>query len=143
MNTADLTDTASRLRRAVTQTNRRLRQSSLGGISPAQASMLASIDKAGNPSLGDLATLEQIQPPSVTRLVNMLVAQGLIVRTVDPSDRRCQRVTLTASGRKEIARIRQRKTEFLERRLQELSPADQQRAADLVTLLEHLLGDGA
>ena len=139
METATTNETAARLRRAVTRLNRRLRSSSLGGISPAQASMLASIENLRTPSLGDLAVAEQVQPPSVTRLVRTMVDAGLISSSTDLDDRRCTRVQLTARGRKEIATIRQRKTEFLERKLQSLSPSDQRRAEELVGFLELLI----
>jgi len=134
-------ETAARLRRGVTRLNRRLRQTSLGGISPAQASMLATIEKLERPTLGALATAEQIQPPSVTRLVQSLLDASLCTRTVDASDRRSQRVELTAAGKKELARIRKKKTEFLREQLEQLSADDQRRAAELATLLEKILGD--
>ena len=132
-------ETAARLRRAVTRLNRKLRSSALGGISPTQASMLASIEKRKSPSLGDLAIAEQIQPPSVTRIVQSMTELGLVSCTPDPQDRRCTRVTLTARGRREIEAIRRRKTEFLERTLQSLPAKDQRRAEELVTFLEQLL----
>ena len=134
-------ETAARLRRVVTRLNRRLRQTSLGGISPAQASMLATIEKLERHTLGALATAEQIQPPSVTRLVQSLLDASLCTRTVDASDRRSQRVELTAAGKKELARIRKKKTEFLREQLEQLSADDQRRAAELATLLEKILGD--
>jgi DNA-binding MarR family transcriptional regulator len=133
--------TAARLRRAVTRMNRKLRSTSLGGVSPAQASMLASIDNRENPSLGELAIAEQIQPPSVTRLVKDMEKARLITTVIDPSDRRCTRVQLTALGRKELGAIRQRKTEFLERKLLALDAGDRLKAEELVAFLEVLLED--
>jgi len=132
-------ETAARLRRAVTRLNRRLRASSLGGVSPAQASLLASAENLGQPTLGDLAAAEQIQPPSVTRLVQSMELAGLIVTSPDPDDRRSTRVRVTAAGRRELASIRRRKTEFLERTLMTLSEADRRRADQLVEFLELLL----
>src|ERR1019366_9919830 len=132
-------ETAARLRRAITRFNRKLRHSALGGVTPAQASMLASIEKLERPSLGDLALAEQIQPPSVTRLVKDMMKAGLISSASDPSDRRSTRVRLTAQGRRELTAIRQRKTEFLERKLLALSPVDQRQAEKLVSFLEVLL----
>jgi DNA-binding MarR family transcriptional regulator len=132
-------DTAARLRRAVTRMNRKLRYSALGGVSPAQASMLASIDKLKSPSLGDLAIAEQIQPPSVTKAVKDLLREGLVTTVTDPFDRRSTRVQLTASGHEELNLIRLRKTEFLERKLLDLSAEDQRRAEELAAFLETLL----
>jgi DNA-binding MarR family transcriptional regulator len=132
-------ETAARLRRAVTRLNRRLRASALGGISPAQASLLASVDNLENPTLGDLAVAEQIQPPSVTRLVQAMEESGLVVCAPDPDDRRSTRVRLTPLGRREITSIRHRKTEFLERTLQALSETERRRAQELVALLEKIV----
>ena len=139
MDATTINETAERLRRAITRLNRRLRHSSLGGISPAQASMLVSVDKLKNPSLGDLALAEQLKPPSVTRIVQNMQEAGLINCVVDPDDRRCTRVQLSAQGRKEITAIRRRKTEFLEQQLLALDERDQRRAAELVEFLETLL----
>jgi DNA-binding MarR family transcriptional regulator len=135
------TETAARLRRAITRFNRKLRYSALGGVTPAQASMLASIEKLESPSLGDLAVAEQIQPPSVTRLVKDMMKAGLISSASDPLDRRSTRVRVTALGRRDLIAIRQRKTEFVERKLLALSPVDQRQAEKLVSFLELLLED--
>ncbi|OYV65709.1 MAG: hypothetical protein B7X07_02045, partial [Actinobacteria bacterium 21-64-8] len=59
----------------------------------------------------------------------------------DPHDKRSTRVRLSANGRRELDGIRQRKTEFLERRLAALSRGDQARAHELVAFLEALLED--
>ena len=139
--TPDTPDTAARLRRAITRLNRRLRHSSLGGISPAQASMLAVVNKLGSPSLGDLAVAEQIQPPSVTRMVRTLADAGWVLTSEDEHDRRFTRVSLTPAGRREVREIRERKNEFLAQKLRALAPADQERVEELVALLEQLLGD--
>jgi len=141
MENEQLEETAARLRRSVTRLNRRLRQNSLADVSPAQASMLATIEKLIKPTLGDLAKAEQIQPPSVTRLVQSLVDASLCTRTVDENDRRAQRVQLTTQGRKELQSIRRKKTVWLSSRLEALSTADQKKAAELATLLEKILGE--
>ncbi|MFI5036297.1 MAG: MarR family winged helix-turn-helix transcriptional regulator [Acidimicrobiales bacterium] len=132
-------ETAARLRRAVTRLNRRLRASALGGVSPAQASMLASIDRLGHPTLGDLAVAEQVQPPSVTRVVQVMEEAGYVTCGPDPDDRRSTRVRLTPLGRRELTTIRHRKTEFLERAIHTLSAVDRRRVRDLVGLLEHFV----
>ena len=139
METINTNETAARLRRAITRLNRKLRYSSLGGVSPAQASMLESIEKRTNPSLGDLAVAEQMKPPSVTRIAQTMREAGLIILVPDLEDRRCTRVQLSPLGRKEIAAIRRRKTEFLEKKLLSLSGTDQRKADDLVAFLERLL----
>jgi DNA-binding MarR family transcriptional regulator len=133
---------ASRLRVAVTRLNRRLRQQALAGLSPAQASALAAVKRLANPTLGELAAAEQVQPPTVTRLVTSLESAGLVVRETDGVDRRVVRVKITAEGRRNLQRIRTLKNAFLSRRLAALDPADMALAETLTSLLEHLVADG-
>ena len=141
--TAQLTheEVAGRLRIAVNRLQRRLRQESLGGLSPAQASALGSVNRHGSPTLGELAGIEQVQPPTVTRIVASLTEAGMVTRVADAADRRSARVRITPSGERALERMRTLKTAFLLRRLAELGPDEQLRAAELVALLEHLLED--
>lgn len=132
-------EVASRLRIAVNRLQRRLRQQSLGGLSPAQASALGSVHRHGNPTLGELAAIEQVQPPTITRIVANLAEAGMVTRVVDDNDRRSARVRTTAAGERALERIRTRKNAFLLRRLDQLDADEQRHAAELVSLLEHLL----
>jgi DNA-binding MarR family transcriptional regulator len=132
-------EVAGRLRIAVNRLQRRLRQESLGGLSPAQASALGSVSRHGSPTLGELAALEQVQPPSMTRIVAGLAEAGMVTRVADAKDRRSARVRVTPAGQRALERMRTRKNAFLLRRLGELGADEQQRASELVALLEHLL----
>jgi DNA-binding MarR family transcriptional regulator len=121
-----ITDTeqelADRLRVAVMRLHRRLRQQSVEGLSPAQVSLLGSLQRLGFPTLGELASEEQVQPPTMTRLVAGLEASGLVERLPDPDDGRVSRVRLSTDGAETLRRIRSIKTAFLTRRLASLSP---------------------
>ena len=132
-------EVAGRLRIAVNRLQRRLRQESLGGLSPAQASALGSVSRHGSPTLGELAALEQVQPPTMTRIVASLAEAGMVTRVADANDRRSARVRITPAGERALELMRTRKNAFLVRRLGELSPDEQRQAAELVALLEHLL----
>ena len=132
-------EVAGRLRIAVNRLQRRLRQESLGGLSPAQASALGSVSRHGSPTLGELAALEQVQPPTMTRIVASLAEAGMVTRVADANDRRSARVRITPAGERALAGMRTRKNAFLLRRLGELSPDEQRHATELVELLEHLL----
>jgi DNA-binding MarR family transcriptional regulator len=118
---------------------RRLRQESLGGLSPAQASALGSVHRHGNPTLGELAAIEQVQPPTITRIVAGLAEAGMVTRVADANDRRSARVRTTPAGERALEQIRTRKNAFLRRRLDQLSEEEQRHSADLVAFLEHLL----
>lgn len=131
---------ATRLRVAVNRLQRRLRREALGGLSPGQASTLGTVRRIGHPTLGELAAEEQVQPPSMTRIVGHLVEAGLVSKEADPADRRSVRVRITPEGERALQRIRSAKNAFLVRQLGELGPDDRRRADELVALLEHLLG---
>jgi DNA-binding MarR family transcriptional regulator len=132
-------EVAGRLRIAVNRLHRRLRQESLGGLSPAQASALGSVVRHGSPTLGELAAIEQVQPPTMTKIVASLSEAGMVTRVADPDDRRSARVRITTAGERALERMRTRKNAFLLRRLDELTTDEKQRATELVELLEHLL----
>jgi DNA-binding MarR family transcriptional regulator len=134
-------DLASRLRLNINRLHRRLREESLGGLSPAQASALGAVVRLGNPTLGELAATEQVQPPTMTRIVASLTEAGMVTRVTDASDRRSARVRITPAGKRSLERIRTLKNAFLTRRLADLSPQEQAKASELVALLEHLLVD--
>jgi DNA-binding MarR family transcriptional regulator len=132
-------EVAGRLRIAINRLQRRLRQESLGGLSPAQASALGSVHRHGNPTLGELAAIEQVQPPTITRIVAGLAEAGMVTRVADVNDRRSARVRTTPEGERALERIRTRKNAFLRRRLDDLGADEQRRAAELVAFLEHIL----
>lgn len=132
---------AGRLRVAVTKLSRRLRQEAVTGVTPSQESALASINRLGRPTLGEVAQAERVQPPTMTRVIAGMEAAGLVSRLADPDDGRVTRVELTRSGRSALERIRSLKTVYLARRLALLSPGERERAAALTSLLEELVED--
>jgi DNA-binding MarR family transcriptional regulator len=132
---------SARLRVAVTRLNRRLRQESVTGVSPSQESALSTVNRLGRPTLGELAQVEQVQPPTMTRVIDAMEAAGLIVRCGDDDDRRVIRVELTARGRSTLERIKSLKNAYLARQIATLTPAERARAADLAALLERLVED--
>ncbi len=135
------TQLVARLRLAVSRLARRLRQEAETGISPSMLSALASIERLGPCTLGDLAAHEQVQPPTVTRVVARLHEEGLLDRIPDPVDRRIIRVQLSAAGKAFLQRVRTRKNEFLARRLRDLDASELQAIETAVTALEKLLAD--
>jgi DNA-binding MarR family transcriptional regulator len=137
----DNEELASRLRLNINRLHRRLRQESLAGLSPAQASALGAVNRLSSPTLGELAAIEQVQPPTMTRIVATLTDSGMVTRVTDVADRRSARVRITPAGKRSLERIRTLKNAFLTRRLADLSPAEQGRATELIALLEHLLGE--
>ena len=134
----DEAEAAARLRLSVTRLARRLRQESTTGHSPSQISALAVIDNHGPLTLGALAEHERVAPPSITKVVAKLEAEGFVERTSDPTDRRVSLVSTTADGRALVDETRRRKTTWLTARIHELPPAEQARLTDALDVLEHL-----
>ena len=120
----DTVELAARLRLAVTRLARRLRQEAGAGITPSMLSALSSADRQGPVTMRDLCAAEQVQPPTMTRIVAALVAAGLVVREADAKDGRVAWVKVTADGRRLLERSRRRKEAFLARALRELDPRD-------------------
>jgi DNA-binding MarR family transcriptional regulator len=120
----DTVELAARLRLAVTRLARRLRQEAEAGITPSMLSALSSADRQGPVTMRDLCAAEQVQPPTMTRIVAALVAAGLVVREADAEDGRVAWVKVTADGRRLLERSRRRKEAFLARALRELDPRD-------------------
>jgi DNA-binding MarR family transcriptional regulator len=139
-NETDLSDAelADRFRMALTRIHRRLRQQTNGELTPSQAAALASVDRLGRPTLGELATLESVQPPSMTRIVTALEEKRLITRVVDSADRRVSRITVSDTGRRVLEENRSLKTAFLAGQLHRLPPVDRLALAELTGLLERL-----
>jgi len=130
---------AARLRLAILRLSRRLRQQVAGGVTSSQVSAMATIERLGTPTLGELASSEQVQPPSMTKIVMGLEAAGLVARQEDAADRRMVRVELTGHGRRSLQRSRSLRTAYLVRRLRGLSAEDRHALEQAVALLEHLV----
>ena len=134
---------ASRLRLTVARLHRRLRQSADPGLTISQLSTLASIERDGPITLGALARIEQVQPPTMTALTGKLEDAGLVTRTIDPTDRRIRRVAVTPAGAKLLARHRTRKNAFLDRRLRRLSEDDRATLTRAAGIMESLAREDA
>lgn len=129
---------AGRLRLSATRLARRLRQEAHTGLSPSQLSALAAVERHGPVTLGALADVEQVAPPSVTRVVAKLEADGFLTRQPDPADRRVTRVVVTSKGRNLLGASRRRKTTWLTTRLDKLGPRERARLADALDTLDAL-----
>ncbi len=137
----DTAELAGRLRLAVTRLARQMRQQTDTGLSPTLLATLATVESAGPLTLGDLALREQVAPPTITRAVTGLEAEGLVARKVDPADRRVAWVQVTPAGRRLLERARTRKNAWLARRLRDLSPEDARHLAEALATLERLAGE--
>ena len=133
---------ADRLHSAAIHLLRRLRvEDEALGISAPRLSALSVLVFAGPKRVGELARIEEVEPPTMTRLVDGLVRDGLAVRETDPDDARAVRVRATATGGRTLRRGRARRVDTLRTSLAGLSPAELAALGEGVEVLERILRD--
>ncbi len=75
------------------------------GITRAQWVVLVRLDRFEGLKQSELADMLDLQPITLTRLLDRLCRSGLIERRPDPNDRRANRLYLTASARPLLERL--------------------------------------
>ena len=103
------------------------------GVSPGRASALSVLVFGGPMRVTELARLEQVKPPTMTKIVAGLEGEGLARRTPDPDDARAVRLEPTRAG---VALIHQGRR----RRVARLVGAMQQLTADDLDVLRRAAG---
>ena len=137
------TDTAAlaaRLRLVVTRLARKLRREAEPGITPSMLAALSSVDRQGPLTMSELCAVEQVQPPSMTRIVAALAEARLVTREADPSDGRVAWVAVTPEGRKLLDRSRGRKEAYLAKALRGLDAHELATLEEAAAILEDLTG---
>jgi DNA-binding MarR family transcriptional regulator len=109
------------------------------GVPPAQLSALSVLVFGGSRTLGELAAAEQVRPPTMTRIVQGLEAQGLVHRARDRDDARVHRLRATAKGRRVMQQGRERRVGNLAALLDRLSPPEVERVREAADLVERAL----
>jgi MarR family transcriptional regulator for hemolysin len=75
------------------------------GVTRAQWAVLARLDRFEGLKQSELAEMLDLQPITLTRLLDRLCDCGFIERRADPNDRRAKRLYLTPAGRPLIERL--------------------------------------
>ena len=130
---------ASTLRISVMRLSRRLRsERSSEGLTVSQLSVLGIIEREGPLSPSQLAAMERVQPPSMTRVIAALEELGLVRRDRHSTDGRQSVITLTEHGSDLLVEDRSRRQAWLARRLEELSPAERDALRVAAPIIERL-----
>jgi DNA-binding MarR family transcriptional regulator len=130
---------ASQLRVTVMRLARRLRAERAGhSLSLTQISALATLEREGPLGPGELAAHEQVQPPSMTRVLAGLHERGLIERTPHASDGRQHVVTLTKDARELLKEDRRRREAWLAQKLVVLTPDEREVLRRAVTIIDRV-----
>ena len=128
--------TANALHSAAIHLLRRLRkEDERAGVGPARLSVLSVLVFGGPMRLSELARIEQVKPPTMTKLIAALEAEGLVRRSPDGTDGRAFKVQATRRGATLLHAARRRRVARLAAALQQLPPDELAviaRAAEIV-----------
>jgi DNA-binding MarR family transcriptional regulator len=102
---------------------RTLRQEdSKTGLNAPRLSALSVLVFRGPMTLGELAAAEQVRPPTMSRIVDALVALGLATSTRSATDKRTIQINSTPRGIKVMHAGRDRRVQLLAHALLTLDP---------------------
>jgi DNA-binding MarR family transcriptional regulator len=108
------------------------------GVGPARLSALSVLVFGGPVRLTDLARLEQVRPPTMTKIVTGLEAAGLARRAADERDARATRVEATARGARLLVEGRRRRVARLAAGLRGLTSEELDVLARAAALMERV-----
>ena len=131
---------ASELRVSVMRLRRRLanERDPANDLSIPMMAVLGGLFRHGELTVGELAALERVQPPTMTRKVNGLEEAGYVSRRPHESDGRVVVVTLTDHGRQTVLADRRRRDEWLARQLRDLTPEERATLRAAAPILQRL-----
>jgi DNA-binding MarR family transcriptional regulator len=141
LGSADLgsVDGVDRLRLVLLRLTRRIRTHTNSGITPSQMAVLATIIRHQLATVGQIAEIEHVQPPSVSKIVGTLEKIGYVERSVDPDDRRCAPLVATPAGLAYADEVRAAGRTWLAEQLDELDVIDVAAIQQALPALERLL----
>ena len=130
---AELRVSVMRLRRRLANERHPDNELSLGAMA-----VLGCLYRNGDLAVGELASHERVQPPSMTRTINCLEEDGYVARRKHDTDGRQVVVALTDRGRETLLADRARRDAWLSQRLRELTTDERavlRKAAPILELL--------
>jgi len=110
-------------------------------LSVPQFRALAFLGRNEGAMLGDVATFLVLTLSATSKLVDGLVTAGLVARDSDPLDRRKIVLTLTASGQRKFAAVRQATADFLTERVAEVSVEERACITEAMRILRGIFSD--
>lgn len=108
------------------------------GIGPAQLSALSVLVFAGPMRLTELARVEQVKPPTMTKVVAALEASRLVMRRPDAADARAVKLEASVRGTKLLREGRRRRVERLAAAFRELSVTELDAIARAAATIERV-----
>jgi DNA-binding MarR family transcriptional regulator len=136
-----LSERAAHLRIAIVRTARRLRQEAAAetsGLTPTSVAALATIERHGPLTPSEIAEIERVKRPTITRTLECLLREGLIDRARDPQDGRSALISVNGAGRERLRRLRGRKNAYLARRMRDLTAEEVETLERATEILERM-----
>lgn len=135
----EIRDVSARLHSSAVRLLRTLRRADDGrGLSAPRLSALSVIVYGGAMSLAELAEAEQVKPPTMSRIVDALVARGLLSRNPKPGDRRSVVIAATGEGVQLLGAGREQRVGELISRIGRLADSERRALARGVEILERV-----
>jgi len=132
-------EAADRMHSAAIHLLRRVSREDPGaGVSAARLSALSVLVFAGPKTVSELASIERVKVPTMSRLVAAMEAEGLVRRVPHGTDARAVVLHATGKGKRVLERARELRLSLLESLLAGASPeelATVREAADIVDRL--------
>ena len=140
MTDPNVQEIAARLHAASIKLLRLLRrEDDASGLSAPRLSALSVLVFGGPLSLAELAAAEQVRAPTMSRLVEGLVRDGLVTREPVPGNRRMVRIMATEAGRQLLEEGRARRVRALVERLLDLAASERRALARGVEIVERVV----
>ncbi|MGP9813160.1 MarR family winged helix-turn-helix transcriptional regulator [Rhodopseudomonas sp. NSM] len=115
------------------------KQAARHGITRAQWAVLAKVERAEGLKQSELAELMELQPITLTRLIDKLCEHGWLERRSDDSDRRVKRLYLRKAARPLLGKLSGLRSELTATALAGIAPSDAQRLlTQMETIKENL-----
>ena len=115
------------------------KQAARYGITRAQWAVLAKVERAEGLKQSELAEQMEMQPITLTRLIDKLCDNGWIERRSDDTDRRVNRLYLRKAARPLLGKLSGLRSELTATALDGISPSEAQRLlAQLETIKENV-----
>ncbi len=129
-----------RLRRRLAELEREVAfslsdQTSCCGVTAAQCHLLLEIEERGQSSLGELAAALELDPSTLSRTVDALVAAGLVSRAVEAGNRRRQAIGLSPTGLERVECINDTCDAYYSRLLDSMPEEKREAALDALSIL--------
>jgi DNA-binding MarR family transcriptional regulator len=111
------------------------------GVTGGQASLLVTIQRHPGIGVRELATLERMSAPGMSKYVKRLEASGLVAGTASDEDRRRIGLRVTSQGERVLRSVRSRRTAWLAARLKGLSETELAAVDAAIDPLERLIAE--